>query len=88
MNMIRVGKVTGKMQVTIPKDVGSYLGLKTGDKLEFLRHDRNSVIIRKYEEMCGCAYCNKNIGNSEVKVINEEGKEFHEKCWERYKNKK
>lgn len=49
--------VTQKGQVTIPKDVRDSLHLVTGDKVEFVRNERDEVVIkpltRKVSEVAG-----------------------------------
>lgn len=41
-----VAKVTAKGQITIPSDVREAIGIRTGDKVVFVRMDDGSVSLR------------------------------------------
>ncbi len=44
--VLDIAKVTSKGQITIPADIRSTLGVRTGDKVLFVRADDGSVILR------------------------------------------
>jgi len=41
-----MSKVTSKGQVTIPKEIRDHLGLKTGDRLDFVRDRAGRVSVK------------------------------------------
>ena len=43
---IYAGVVTSKGQVTVPKPIRERLGLKRGDRVEFIAEDRRTVVRR------------------------------------------
>jgi len=43
---IYAGVVTSKGQVTVPKPIRERLGLKRGDRIEFIAEDRRTVVRR------------------------------------------
>ena len=52
--------LTSKGQVTIPKSVRDSIGLRTGDKIEFIITEKNEVLLRpitkKVDDVFGVLY--------------------------------
>lgn len=52
--------LTSKGQVTIPKNVRDFIGLHTGDKIEFVITEKNEVLLRpitkKVDDVFGVLY--------------------------------
>jgi antitoxin PrlF len=52
--------LTSKGQVTIPKNIRDFIGLHTGDKIEFVITEKNEVllrpIIKKVDDVFGVLY--------------------------------
>jgi antitoxin PrlF len=52
--------LTSKGQVTIPKNIRDFIGLHTGDKIEFVITEKNEVLLKpitkKVDEVFGMLY--------------------------------
>lgn len=45
-SILNIAKVTSKGQITLPSDVRSMLGVRTGDKIIFINDGQGNVILR------------------------------------------
>ena len=64
---LRVGSVTLRGRVTIPKEIRDSLGIKKGDRVIFQK-EGDSVIIKKVkdEKLTDLLYCHKPMAESGV----------------------
>lgn len=74
--------ITGKRQVTIPKDLYSKMGLKNTDKLVFTKNENGEIVVSKKElnNLDRCPICKREVLNEDVMVVKESQK-YHETCW-------
>lgn len=74
--------VTGKRQITIPKDLYEDMGLKNTDKLVFSKNDNGEIVVSKKEvnNLDVCPLCNREVLNKDVMVVKDSQK-YHEGCW-------
>lgn len=74
--------ITGKRQLTIPKDLYVEMGLKITDKLVFSKNEKGEIVINKKEinTLDVCPICNREVLNEDTMVIKNSQK-YHEECW-------
>lgn len=74
--------ITGKRQITIPKDVYGEMGLNSYDKLVFYKNESGEVVVTKKEtnKLDVCPICEKEVSSDEIMVVNKSQK-YHMKCW-------
>ena len=75
--------ITGKRQVTIPKDVYTDMGLKNTDKLVFSKNNNGEIIVFKKEinNLDVCPVCGREVLNTDVMVVKNSQK-HHISCWD------
>lgn len=73
-NEIKVtAKVTGKRQITIPKEICEMLGIDTGDKVIFVEKN-NEIIFRKAIDKMICPICDGTGDIEEIECFFCKGK--------------
>lgn len=74
--------ITGKRQVTIPKDVYAEMSLNNSDKIVFSKNDKGEIVISKKEidSLDACPICNRIVKNEDVMVVKDSQK-HHLACW-------
>ena len=80
--------ITGKRQITIPKDLYNEMHLKNTDKLVFSKNENGEIIVSKKEinVLDVCPICEREVLKEDVMVVKESQK-YHEVCWSNSKNK-
>lgn len=79
--------ITGKRQVTIPKDLYADMGLKNTDKLVFSKNENGEIVVSKKEvnNLDVCPICNREVLSEDTMVI-EKSQKYHLNCWDIKKN--
>lgn len=74
--------ITGKRQITIPKDLYNEMGLRNTDKLEFNKNEKGEIVVSKKEisELNLCKVCNREVLNTDTMVV-EDYQKYHISCW-------
>lgn len=81
--------ITGKRQITIPKDVYADMGLKNTDKLVFSKNKNGEMVVSKKEinNLDMCPVCDREVLNTDVMVVKNSQK-YHIGCWDIKRNDK
>lgn len=87
--MLVEASITGKRQITIPKDLYNEMNLKNTDKLVFSMDENGKIVVSKKEinNLDVCPICNREVLKEDVMVIKEFQK-YHEMCWSYSKSEK
>lgn len=74
--------ITGKRQMTIPKDLYNDMGLKNTDKLVFTKNNNGEIVVSKKEinNLDICPVCKREVKNEGAMVV-EKSQKYHIKCW-------
>lgn len=74
--------ITGKRQITIPKEVYETLQLTNTDKVSFEVNEYNEVVIKKVKEVeyDKCPVCKRKIKDDKSFVVSNNQK-YHISCW-------
>lgn len=80
--------ITGKRQVTIPKDLYIDMDLKNTDKLVFTKNENGEIVISKKEvnTLNMCPICNREVKNDDTMVV-KKMQRYHLNCWSLSDNK-
>jgi len=70
---MRVVKVTGKLQVTIPKDLAEIAGISVGDLVTIELAQNDSLIIRKLKDLEKAAEIEISVGDSVTVKFRQDG---------------
>ena len=74
--------ITGKRQITIPKDLYSEMGLKNTDKLVFSKNKNGEIVLSKKEinKLDICPICDREVLVEDTMVV-EKSQKYHMDCW-------
>ena len=74
--------ITGKRQITIPKELYNDMSLKNTDKLVFTKNGKGEIVVSKKEvnSLDICPVCNRKVKNEDTMVVNQ-SQRYHISCW-------
>lgn len=74
--------ITGKRQITIPKELYNDMSLKNTDKLVFTKNGKGEIVVSKKEvnSLDICPVCNREVKNEDTMVVNQ-SQRYHISCW-------